>query len=223
MRRFFSQLNFFDKPIARVLLARRKGSVEGKRSLFSSAGNFFRVDEIKNGSKMNKQARCLIALCFFPLLLFIFSSIYGRTKSPYSTATKSPQNTVALTISNTTNVHVILEIKQFYRGKADSYKIQLPKIHCSFEPKKTTTFLLPFKVGTDKKRLYFLARALTDEKGCEEGLSAFSIDLIHPAKQPILGSLREETETVHLHVKPFKKTFQKIVLDLSKPKRALTS
>jgi hypothetical protein len=169
---------------------------------------------------MNKKARYLAAVFFFLLLFFIFSSIYGRTKPPPSTSTKSPQNAITVTLSNTTNVHVILEIKQFYRGKVDPYKIKLPKIRCSFEPKKTKTFSLPFRVGTDKKHIYFLARALTAEKGYEEGVSAFSVDLTQLPKKPITGNLREETETVHLHVKPFKKTFQKIVLHLSESKSA---
>jgi len=172
---------------------------------------------------MSKRARYLTALFFFLLLFFIFPSIYGRTKSTSITTTKSPQNTIAITVSNTTNVHVILEIKQFYHGKADSPKIKFPKIQCSLEPKKTKTFSLPFRVGTDKENVYFLARALTDEKGYEEGLSAFSVDLTQLPKKPITGSLCEETETVHLHVKPFKKTFQKIVLRLSESKKARKS
>ena len=55
MKRFLSQLNFFDEPIAPVLLARRKGSGEGKRSLFSSAEAFSWSTRPSAGAKQMAQ------------------------------------------------------------------------------------------------------------------------------------------------------------------------
>jgi len=168
---------------------------------------------------MNSKIKYLLPSIFFLLLLLGVSSIYGRTKfrsGPSKEEESVSKDTIRFTLSNTTDLNLTLEIKQYYRGKADSPKINLPTSRFSFGPKKTESFSLPFRVGANKEQIYFLAKVFTQEEGYVEGVSALAVDITK--KRSITGRFRTETETVRLGKEQTEETVQKVVLRQLKSK-----